>query len=50
MLWLWIDFDLLRSLDLKEDSVYDVRGIVSRDAQNDPRICVYTKDGITILE
>ncbi len=50
VLWLWIDADLLRSLDLKEDSVYDVRGIVGCDAQNDYRICVYTKDGVTILE
>ena len=50
VLWIWIDADLLPSLDLKEDSVYDVRGIVSCDAQNDPRICVYTKDGIAILE
>ncbi len=50
VLFIWIDADLLRSLDLNENSVYDVRGIVSCDAQNDPRICVYTKDGIAILE
>ncbi|MBR3106236.1 MAG: thermonuclease family protein [Clostridia bacterium] len=50
VLWIWINTDLLRSLDLREGSVYDVRGIVGCDAQNDYRICVYTKDGITIQE
>ena len=48
VLWLWIDPDLSSSLDLNENSVYEVRGIVGFDAQNDYRICVYTKDGITI--
>ena len=50
VLWLWIDADLLRSLDLKENSVYAVRGIVGCDENNDYRISVYAKDGIAILE
>ena len=50
VLWLRVDAGLSSSLDLKEDSVYDVRGIVGCNAQNDYRISVYTKDGVTILE
>ena len=50
VLWLWIDAGLSSSLDLKEDSVYEVYGIVGRDEQNDYRISVYTKDGVAILE
>ena len=50
VLWLRIDAGLSSSLDLKEDAVYGVRGIVGRDDQNDYRISVYTKDGIAILE
>ena len=50
VVWLWIDPDLSSSLDLKENSVYEVRGIVGCDAQNDCRISVYTKDGVAILE
>ena len=50
VLWVWIGTDLLQSLDLKEDSLYDVRGIVGCDAQDNFRICVYTKDGVAILE
>ena len=50
VVWLWIDPDLSGSLDLKENSVYEVRGIVGCDAQNDCRISVYTKDGVAILE
>ena len=50
VLWLRVDAGLSSSLDLKEDSVYEVRGIVGRDDQNDYRISVYTKDGVTILE